>query len=197
MRNNHRNDNEEHYNAITLELKLCKTVTYKAGDKRLNQSAGYRKEDRIDKRLDIVVIYDNCLIDLEGEMLGDQRDGRVNYVLLCHKGTRNLGDEGVNNDEGNAEHQNETHYVDARLDPDVGGLELLEHTLLEGKLALVINADSVFGFFSYYCLFIHVNYTSLISSLIEYERGCNTCHHRKHFHPEHIKKLLELPADEI
>ena len=119
MRNNHRDDNEYHNNAVTLELKLGKTVAYKTSNEGLDKRTRERKKKGVKECLKVIIIKDNVLVNLKGEILGNKRYGSIYNVFLGHEGSRDSRKEGEKNNVRNTEHQDKLEEADHTLDPGV------------------------------------------------------------------------------
>ena len=87
VRDNHRENYEEHNDLVPFEFKLCQTVTDNTSDKGLNQSTndGYKK--RMPYSLEVVVLGDDILIRIKRKVFGNKRYGRVKNIVSGHERT--------------------------------------------------------------------------------------------------------------
>ena len=90
MRYDHSEDYKEEQQIVELELKLRKTVSYYAAYKRLNYCAEYGQTECIEECLKVFILNYQGFIGIQGRILCDILNRRINKVLFAHEGAEYL-----------------------------------------------------------------------------------------------------------
>ena len=153
-----RYDHGQHYQhkeeVSTLKLKLCKTVADQTADKGLNQCGGERKRKGVRKRAPVVQLRNNAAVNIQRHVFGKQHYGYVYKILGSHDGAHELGQEGVQYNVRNTNHQNQSEDREYNLGKEVGGQELCLQTLFQRR-TVKAHTNFVLGFPLYNGLVIH------------------------------------------
>ena len=148
MRHDHGQDDQQHDQLVAAEAELGKTVGDEAADKGLQHAAQHRDDERVAERLGILQLGQDCFVDIQREVLGNQAHGHVHEVLRGHEGACDFGKEGVQHDVRNTDQQNQPEDIPCHLLEEVQIQELRLHTLLQGR-AVEFNLDLVLGLLHY------------------------------------------------
>ena len=194
MRNDHRQNDGAHHEAVALELELGKSVADEAGNKGLQNRRRRGEEQRVEECGNIVVLNENRLILVEGRILRNQHDRDIDEVIRAHKRCRNLREERVQNDVRDAEQNDEAEQVDEDIRIERPVAEFRFQSFLQ-RSPVEVDPDFVFGFFRNLGLCIHgLTPPFSVFSLVEHECRHNRGDHSQNqdndeeVHPRHCRR---------
>jgi len=145
VRNDHGKDYDQEYNVVTLELKLCKSVTDNTADQGLNNSGRTGKQESVKERLNVIQLKEDCLIGIQSKSGRNKTNGYVNEVFLRHERTCDLSEEGEKNDVSDTDKKNKAEDVPNGISKEAHREEFRFQSVRQRR-SLKINLDLVLGF---------------------------------------------------